>query len=141
VHFHDLRHTGNNRTAAAGADLRELMTRMGHSSPRAALSYLHSIDERQREIADAMSDLAAQELERRTARRPSATATGTAAERRPVMINTTSCPTVPELVYSVSGAKVSSLRTWEWGVSGHRNAVTIVASWVIVAMAAACRRA
>ena len=87
------------------------------------------------------SDLAAQELERRTARRPSATATGTAAERRPVMINTTSCPTVPELVYSVSGAKVSSLRTWEWGVSGHRNAVTIVASWVIVAMAAACRRA
>jgi hypothetical protein len=36
---------------------------------------------------------------------------------------------------------VSSLRTWEWGVSGHRNAVTIVASWVIVAMAAACRRA
>jgi hypothetical protein len=37
--------------------------------------------------------------------------------------------------------RVSSLRTWEWGVSGHRNAVTIVASWVIVAMAAACRRA
>lgn len=78
---------------------------MGHSSPRAALIYLHSIDEGQREIADAMSDLAAQELERRTARRPSATATGTAAERRSVVINTTSCPTVPELVYSVSGAK------------------------------------
>ena len=105
MHFHDLRYTRNNRTAAAGANLRELMTRMGHSSPRAALIYLHSIDEGQREIADAMSDLAAQELERRTARRPSATATGTAAERRPVMINTTSCPTVPELVYSVSGAK------------------------------------
>ena len=29
VHFHDLRHTGNDLTAAAGANLRELMERMG----------------------------------------------------------------------------------------------------------------
>lgn len=57
VHFHDLRHTGNNLTAAAGANLRELMARMGHSSTRAAaLIYLHSTDERQREIADALGD-------------------------------------------------------------------------------------
>jgi integrase len=34
VHFHDLRHTGNT-LAASGASLRELMTRMGHSTPRA----------------------------------------------------------------------------------------------------------
>jgi hypothetical protein len=61
VHFHDLRHTGNNLTAAAGANLRELMARMGHSSTRAALIYLHSTDERQREIADALGDLAARD--------------------------------------------------------------------------------
>jgi integrase len=37
VHFHDLRHTGNTMAAAQGTSLRELMERMGHSSPRAAL--------------------------------------------------------------------------------------------------------
>jgi integrase len=42
VHFHDLRHTGNTLTADAGANLRELMDRMGHSSTRAALIYLVS---------------------------------------------------------------------------------------------------
>jgi integrase len=42
VHFHDLRHTGNMLTAEAGATLRELMDRMGHSSTRAALVYLHA---------------------------------------------------------------------------------------------------
>jgi integrase len=68
VHFHDLRHTGNTLTAAAGANLRELMARMGHSSTRAALIYLHSSDERQRQIADALGDLAADELRRKTRR-------------------------------------------------------------------------
>jgi integrase len=34
THFHNLRHTGNNLTAQAGANLRELMERMGHSSTR-----------------------------------------------------------------------------------------------------------
>jgi len=42
THFHDLRHTGNTLTATAGASLRELMDRMGHSSARAALIYLHA---------------------------------------------------------------------------------------------------
>jgi hypothetical protein len=51
THFHDLRHTGNTLTATAGASLRELMDRMGHSSPRAALIYLHGSDARQRAIA------------------------------------------------------------------------------------------
>jgi integrase len=37
VHFHDLRHTGNTLAANTGASIRELMTRMGHSSTRAAL--------------------------------------------------------------------------------------------------------
>ena len=75
VHFHDLRHTGNNLTAHAGANLRELMARMGHSSTRAALIYLHSTDERQRELADALGELAAGELKRKTAR-PRGTAAG-----------------------------------------------------------------
>jgi integrase len=77
VHFHDLRHTGNTLTATAGANLRELMARMGHSSTRAALIYLHSTDERQREIADALGELAAGELKRKTHR-----ARGTAAGSR-----------------------------------------------------------
>ena len=50
VHFHDLRHTGNTLTADEGANLRELMDRMGHSSTRAALIYLHSSNARQRAI-------------------------------------------------------------------------------------------
>jgi hypothetical protein len=44
----------NALTADAGASLRELMDRMGHSSTRAALIYLHSSDERQRKLADAV---------------------------------------------------------------------------------------
>jgi integrase len=35
THFHDLRHTGNALTADEGANLREPMERMGHSSTRA----------------------------------------------------------------------------------------------------------
>jgi len=58
VHFHDLRHTGNNLTAEAGANLRELMDRMGHTSTRAALIYLHSTSDRQRAVADALNNYA-----------------------------------------------------------------------------------
>ena len=62
MHFHDLRHTGNTLTAMTGASLRELMDRMGHSSPRAALIYLHGSDARQRAIADGLSKLVEGEL-------------------------------------------------------------------------------
>jgi integrase len=62
VHFHDLRHAGNQFTADAGANLRELMARMGHSSTRAAMIYLHSTDERQRALADAVDRAARVEL-------------------------------------------------------------------------------
>ena len=51
--------TGSN----AGANLRELMDRMGHASARAALLYLHGSDERQQAIAAALSKRAAAELE------------------------------------------------------------------------------
>jgi integrase len=53
----DLRHTGNQLAAGTGATLRELMDRMGHSIARAALIYLHGSDQRQQEIAQALSDL------------------------------------------------------------------------------------
>jgi integrase len=64
IHFHDLRHTGNTLAASAGATLRELMDRMGHDSERAAMVYLHGSDERQHQIADALSKLTRDELER-----------------------------------------------------------------------------
>jgi hypothetical protein len=40
--------------AAEGASLRELMERMGRSSPRAALIYLHATRERDKKIAKGM---------------------------------------------------------------------------------------
>jgi hypothetical protein len=51
MHFHDLRHTGNMLAADAGANLRELMDRMGHSTTHAATVYLHASDERQQAVA------------------------------------------------------------------------------------------
>ncbi|RZU52535.1 site-specific recombinase XerD [Krasilnikovia cinnamomea] len=54
-HFHDLRHTGNTLAASSGASTRELMTRMGHATMRAALIYQHATSERDREIADRMN--------------------------------------------------------------------------------------
>jgi hypothetical protein len=50
--------------AGAGATLRELMARMGHSSTRAALTYLRDSDERQRKLAEALGDMARTELEK-----------------------------------------------------------------------------
>jgi integrase len=76
LHFHDLRHAGNVMAAAAGANLRELMERMGHSTTRAAMIYLHSTDERQRTVADALGDLARAEL-REAPERSSPAASGT----------------------------------------------------------------
>ncbi len=49
-------------TATAGASLRELMDRMGHSSTRAALIYLHGSDARQRAIADGLYRLVQREM-------------------------------------------------------------------------------
>ena len=41
LHFHDLRHTGNQFAAYSGAGLQDLMARMGHDSERAAMIYQH----------------------------------------------------------------------------------------------------
>ncbi|WP_327595026.1 site-specific integrase [Streptomyces chartreusis] len=57
LHFHDLRHTGNTLAASTGASTRELMSRMGHSTARAALIYQHASADRDRLIAKALSNL------------------------------------------------------------------------------------
>jgi len=53
---------GNQLVAEAGASLGELMDRMGHASSRAALIYLHSTDDRQRALAEAVSKRARRDL-------------------------------------------------------------------------------
>jgi integrase len=54
LHFHDLRHIGNTLAASSGASLKELMSRMGHSSTRAALIYQHASQDRDKAIARAL---------------------------------------------------------------------------------------
>lgn len=55
LRVHDLRHTGATLAAATGASTKELMSRMGHASPRAALIYQHATADRDRLIADKLS--------------------------------------------------------------------------------------
>jgi hypothetical protein len=55
---HDLRHTGNTLTAMTGASTKELMARLGQSSPMAVLIYQHATKDHDREIADALSSAA-----------------------------------------------------------------------------------
>ncbi|HVM14914.1 MAG TPA: tyrosine-type recombinase/integrase [Egibacteraceae bacterium] len=57
LRFHDLRHTGNTLAAATGASTAELMARMGHNSPRAALIYQHATQDRDEAIAHALGEL------------------------------------------------------------------------------------
>lgn len=58
LRFHDLRHTGAVLAASTGATLAELMGRLGHSTPGAAMRYQHAARGRDAEIAKALSDLA-----------------------------------------------------------------------------------
>jgi integrase len=58
LRFHDLRHTGATLAAATGATLAELMHRLGHSTPQAALIYQHATADRDAAIAAALSDFA-----------------------------------------------------------------------------------
>ncbi|WP_300614583.1 site-specific integrase [Trebonia sp.] len=64
IHFHDLRHTGNMLAGEAGANLRELMDRMGHSTTRAAYIYQHRTSLRDKMIADQISKRAEAERPR-----------------------------------------------------------------------------
>jgi integrase len=56
LRFHDLRHTGAVLAAATGATLAELMRRLGHSTPSAAMLYQHAADDRDAAIAAALSE-------------------------------------------------------------------------------------
>ncbi len=58
IHLHDLRHAGATLAAQAGATTKELMARLGHASPRAALIYQHAADHRDQAIAESLDRLA-----------------------------------------------------------------------------------
>jgi integrase len=58
LRWHDLRHSGAVLAAATGATLAELMARLGHSTPGAAMRYQHAAQGRDRQIAKLLSKLA-----------------------------------------------------------------------------------
>ena len=55
---HALRHTGAVLAAQSGATLKELMARLGHTTPQMAMRYQHASDERDRELAKRLSEMA-----------------------------------------------------------------------------------
>lgn len=57
LHFHDLRHVIATLAAATGAGVKEIMYRIGHSSPQAALRYQHATARRDTAIAEGISNL------------------------------------------------------------------------------------
>lgn len=54
-------HTGATLAAQTGATLAELMSRLGHSTPRAALRYQHATQGRDAEIARRLSAMASEQ--------------------------------------------------------------------------------
>lgn len=62
LRFHDLRHSGAVMAAQTGATLAELMARLGHSTPQAAMRYQHAAQGRDRQIAEALSKLQTEHL-------------------------------------------------------------------------------
>jgi integrase len=57
LHVHDLRHAAATMIARMpGVTTKELMSRIGHSSPRAALIYQHATAERDQAIADYLDE-------------------------------------------------------------------------------------
>lgn len=61
LRLHDLRHTAGTLAARTGATTKELMARLGHASPNAAMIYQHAAADRDRRIAEglaAMTDAA-----------------------------------------------------------------------------------
>lgn len=58
LRFHDLRHTAGTLAAQTGASTKELMARLGHASPQAAMIYQHAASDRDRRIADHLARMA-----------------------------------------------------------------------------------
>ncbi|MBP2475724.1 integrase [Crossiella equi] len=67
LRFHDLRHTGNTLAARTKVSTKDLMARMGHDSPRAALIYQHATSEADQQLAAGLNELISGE---RVARKP-----------------------------------------------------------------------
>jgi integrase len=78
VHLHDLRHHAGTLAASTGASTAELMARLGHSSPAAALRYQHATRDRDEAIAAMMGDA----IERSRVSSPSADIVDIATGRR-----------------------------------------------------------
>jgi hypothetical protein len=75
LRFHGLRHSAAALALAAGANNRELMERLGHTSPQVALRYQHVMAGRDQAIAAALD-----ELVQAARRQPAAGAPGREAE-------------------------------------------------------------
>lgn len=58
LRWHDLHHTGAVLAAQTGTTLAELMGRLGHSTPSAALRYQRAAEGRDAQIAKALSAMA-----------------------------------------------------------------------------------
>jgi len=58
VRVHDLRHFAGTMTAQVGGTVRETMNRLGHSTVSASMTYQAAVDQRDHEIAAALSKLA-----------------------------------------------------------------------------------
>ena len=56
LHWHDLRRTAATLGAQAGATVREMQSRLGHSTPNMALYYQGASAERDRRIADRLQE-------------------------------------------------------------------------------------
>jgi integrase len=72
LRVHDLRHSAATLALAAGANTRELMDRMGHTSPTVALRYQHVMAGRDQAIAAALDELvqAAESLQEPAVEKP-----------------------------------------------------------------------
>ena len=57
VRFHDLRHTAGTLATQNGATLKEVMSRLGHSTTAAAIRYQRAADDRDREVADRLDEV------------------------------------------------------------------------------------
>jgi integrase len=57
LRWHDLRHTGATLASHAGASLRELQHRLGHTTVAAAMIYQHATADRDRDLAQRMGTL------------------------------------------------------------------------------------
>lgn len=60
LRFHDLRHVAGTLAARTGATTKEIMARLGHASPAAAMVYQHATEDRDRLIADRLAEMTAQ---------------------------------------------------------------------------------